>query len=265
MPTRYFASHLLDGKTALVTGASSGIGAAAARALTAAGAKLILSGRDSVRLGAVCEESPGATAIAADLAKSGEAERLVDQALSVGAIDILVNSAGYGITKSSPRLTESEIDGMLAVNVRASLILAARIGKTMQKRGHGSIVNVSSVVASLGTPFQAGYAATKGAIEALTRSLAREFGPSGVRVNAVAPGLIDTEMWQASAEIPNFKQKTGERVTLRRWGTAQTVADAILFLASDASDYITGEVLTVDGGLVQTGDLIPARFFGRES
>jgi NAD(P)-dependent dehydrogenase (short-subunit alcohol dehydrogenase family) len=265
MAVRYFASDLLGGKTALVTGASSGIGAAAARAFGAAGAKVILSGRDGARLGAVCRDIPGATAIAADLARSGEAERLAEQALTGGDLHVLVNSAGYGVTKSSPRLSESEIDGMLAVNVRASLILAARIGKTMQKRGHGSIVNVSSVVAALGTPFQAGYAATKGAVEAFTRSLAREFGPSGVRVNAVAPGLIDTEMWQDSAGVPNFKEETGQGVTLRRWGTPETVADAILFLASDASAYITGEVLNVDGGLVHTGDLIPPRFFGRES
>ena len=264
MSDRFFVADLLVGRTALVTGASSGIGAAAARALSAAGARLVLSGRDSDRLGAVGAEIPGAIAIAADLGASGEAERLADAAMGHGSIDILVNSAGYGVTKSSSRLSEGDIDGMLAVNVRAPLILAGRLGRAMQKRGYGSIVNLSSVVGSLGTPFQAGYAATKGAVEAFTRSLAREFGPSGVRVNAIAPGLIDTEMWQQSAAVPNFKDDTAAAVTLRRWGTPETVADAIVFLASDASAYVTGEVLTLDGGLTHTGDLIPPKFFGRE-
>jgi len=259
------ADNLLRGRTALVTGASSGIGAASASALAAAGAALILSGRDEARLNALAERIPGASVLPADLDQTGAAGALVDAAEAIGPVDVLVNSAGFGLTKRSAALTDEDIDSMLVVNVRAALILAARLGEKMQGRGRGSIINLSSVVGSLGTPFQAGYAATKGAIDALTRSLAREFGPGGVRVNAIAPGLIATEMWGPRLDDETFKAQAVEHVTLRRWGRAEEIADAVVFLASDLSRYITGEVITIDGGLVHTGDLIPSRFFGRRS
>jgi NAD(P)-dependent dehydrogenase (short-subunit alcohol dehydrogenase family) len=263
--TRYFDERLLQGRTALVTGASSGIGAAAARALAQVGAHLILSGRDVLRLEALSAEIAGSTILPADLGVAGEAERLASTAERAGPVDILVNSAGYGLTKRSAKLSARDIEGMLAVNVQSPLILSAQIGSAMQERARGAIINISSVVGSLGTPFQAGYAATKGAVEAFTRSLAREFGPSGVRVNAIAPGLIDTEMWKQALADAGFRTDAGERVTLRKWGTPETIADAIIFLASDAASYITGEVLTVDGGLVRTGDLIPGKYFSRQS
>jgi NAD(P)-dependent dehydrogenase (short-subunit alcohol dehydrogenase family) len=265
MPKRFFTSDLLEGETALVTGASSGIGAAVARKLAEAGATVILSGRDKSRLASISGSIAGSHFIAADLGQSGAAEKLAAEAERLGPISILVNSAGYGVTKRSTRLTAEDVDGMLAVNVRAALLLSGQIGQAMQERGRGAIVNISSVVGSLGTPFQAGYAATKGAVDAFTRALARELGPSGVRVNAIAPGLIDTEMWQGRPGDQNFRAESSERVTLRRWGTAETVADAVVFLASDAASYVTGEVLTVDGGLVRTGDLIPGKFFGQKS
>jgi NAD(P)-dependent dehydrogenase (short-subunit alcohol dehydrogenase family) len=260
-----YPNDLLAGLTALVTGASSGIGAASAAALAAAGARLILHGRDEARLEALAARMPGARILPADLGQTGAAGALADAAEAVGPVDVLVNSAGFGLTKRSAALSDADIDGMLAVNVRAPLILAARIGEKMQARGRGSIVTLSSVVGSLGTPYQAGYAATKGAVEAMTRSLAREFGSSGVRVNAIAPGLIATEMWGPRLDDETFKAQAVEHVTLRRWGEAGEIADAVVFLASDLSRYITGEVITIDGGLTHTGDLIPARFFGRRS
>lgn len=264
MPSRYFDDLLLEGRAALVTGASSGIGAAGARALGRVGARLILSGRDVSRLDALCADIPNSICIPADLGTPGEAERLALEAEKAGPVDILVNSAGYGLTKRSAKLSARDIEGMLAVNVQAPLILSAQIGTAMRDRGRGAIINISSVVGSLGTPFQAGYAATKGAVEAFTRSLAREFGPAGVRVNAIAPGLIDTEMWKQALADEQFRADAGDRVTLRKWGSPETVADAIVFLASDAAGYITGEVLTVDGGLVRTGDLIPGKYFSKQ-
>lgn len=258
-----YPDDLLAGRRALVTGASSGIGAASAAALAAVGATLILHGRDEARLGALAERISGARILATDLGRAGAAGTLAQAAEAIGPVDVLVNSAGFGLTKRSAALTDADIDGMFAVNVRAALILAARIGEKMQARGRGSIINVSSVVGALGTPYQAGYAATKGAVEAMTRSLAREFGPSGVRVNAIAPGLIATEMWGPRLDDETFRAQAVEHVTLRRWGEPGEIADAVVFLASDLSRYITGEVITLDGGLAHTGDLIPARFFGR--
>lgn len=257
-----FSDTLLTGKTALITGASSGIGAACAAAFNAAGADLILSGRDQAKLEAVAAPLRNATLIATDLAKSGEPERLAQAAEAVAPVDILVASAGAGVTKRSSRLSEAEIDEMFALNARGMIVLAGRLAEKMAGRDGGSIVTLSSVVASLGTPFQTGYAASKGAVEAATRSLAREFGPSGVRVNAIAPGLIANEMWGDRIDNPDILGPAADRVTLRRWGDSNTVAMAALFLASDAASYITGHLLAVDGGLFRTGDLLPRELFG---
>jgi NAD(P)-dependent dehydrogenase (short-subunit alcohol dehydrogenase family) len=258
-----FRKDLLKGHLALVTGSSSGIGAAAARALSHAGASVIVCGRNGERVHAIANELDSASTLVVDLAQPRAAAQLANKAEEIGPIDILVNSAGLGITKRTARLSEADIDSMLAVNVRAGIVLSAQLGEAMQKRGRGSIINMSSIVAALGTPFQTGYAATKGAVEASTRALARELGPQGVRVNAIAPGLIATEMWGDRLDDEDFKNQSAERVTLRRWGTGEDIANAVVFLASDASAYITGDGLTVDGGLVRTGDLVPSHFFGR--
>lgn len=249
----------LHGRTAVVTGASRGIGAACARALGHAGARLLLTSRRDFALRDVAAEFPGsADYLAADLTHEGAPERVADWALRAsGQVPhVLVNCAGAPLSRRARNLTAARVDLAFALNLRAPLILSARVGREMARCGRGSIINVSSVAATYGMPFQAGYAATKGGLEAMSRSLAAEWGPSGVRVNCIAPGPIDTELWRE--ELPDDARKAVENlVALRRSGLPEEVAAAVLFLAGDASAFVTAQVLTVDGGLMHTGELNP--------
>ena len=147
------------------------------------------------------------------------------------------------------------LDRLFAVNVRAPLLLVAALLPGMVRRGRGSIVNLSSVSGVIGTPKRAAYAATKGAIDAATRSLAVELGPTGVRVNSVAPGVVDTDLWAKNKAIPGVVEQIEAQIALRRWSVPDDVADVVVFLASDASRYITGETICVDGGMARTLDL----------
>jgi NAD(P)-dependent dehydrogenase (short-subunit alcohol dehydrogenase family) len=259
-----FRADLLAGRTILVTGATSGIGAACALALHAVGARVIASGRDEARLRAMSERLGDAPILAAALDQPGAAERLAAQALALGPVHGLVNSAGFGAVKSSKRFTEEEIDRHFAVNVRASMLLAIRISEAMKALGEGAIVNISSVQGLIGTPHSIAYAASKGAIDAMTRVLARELGPAGIRVNAVAPGLVASEMWGAALADAEFMEGAAQLTALRRWATPEMIAEVVLFLLSPASSYMTGEVVIVDGGLVRTGNLVPEQAFGRK-
>lgn len=262
-PRETFTQSCLEGSVALITGASSGIGAACARAFHAHGAAVVLSGRDPTKLARVGADLPGAVTIASDLAQPGEAEALAEAAIErMGRVDVLVNSAGFGVVMPTKRTDERYVDTILAVNVRAPLLLSARLAPLMAERGHGSLISISSVVGSIGTPFQAAYAATKGAVEAMTRALAAEFGPQGVRANTIGPGIIATEMWGDLLEDPQLTQGAASYTALRRWGTAEMVADVAVFLASDAARYVSGELLLVDGGLVRTGNLVPPDVLG---
>lgn len=223
----------------------------------------MLSGRDEGRLGRLQAELPGSSTVVSDLGQPGSADALAQTALDLlGRVDILLNSAGFGTVMPTKRTSEDYVDRVLAVNVRAPLILSARLAPHMAERGSGSVINISSVVGSLGTPFQAAYAATKGAVDAMTRSLAAEYGPYGVRVNAIAPGIIATEMWGELLEDPAITASAADYTALRSWGTAPMVADVAVFLASDASRYVCGEVMMVDGGLVRTGNLVPPNVLG---
>lgn len=258
-----FKDDLLRGRTILVTGATSGIGAATAVALAGVGARIIATGRDVGKLSTLTGELPDAIAIPAALEEPGAAGRLAEQALAAGRVDGLVNCAGFGQVKSSKRFSEADIDLHFAVNVRAPMLLAIQIGESMKTSGGGSIVNLSSVQGSVGTPHQIAYASTKGAVDAMTRALARELGPHGVRVNAVAPGLVATEMWGAALDNTSFMAETAQSCALRQWATPEMIADVVTFLISDAAAYLTGEVIIADGGFVHTGNLVPETAFGR--
>lgn len=144
---------------------------------------------------------------------------------------------------------------MLGVNVRAPLLLIAALVPKMRERQVGSIINVSSVSALVGTPRRAAYAATKGAIDAATRSLAVELGPDHIRVNSVAPGVVDTEMWARNKAVPGVVEGIEAQTPLGRWSVPEDVADVVVFLASDAARFVTGETLSVDGGMAKTMDL----------
>ena len=153
--------------------------------------------------------------------------------------------------------TAAEIDAMLAVNVRAVLLLNAAIVPSMLARRSGSIVMVSSVSSQVGTPMRAAYAATKGAVDAMTRGMAMEYGPSGIRVNGVAPGVVETDLWVENLAKPGVRDGLIGLTALRRLSTPDDVADVVVFLAADASRYVTGETLRVDGGMASTLNLYP--------
>ena len=144
---------------------------------------------------------------------------------------------------------------MYAVNVRAPLLLIAALLPSMIERQRGSIINLSSVSGVVGTPNRAAYAATKGAVDAATRSLAMELGPQGIRVNSVAPGVVDTALWAKNKAIPGVIERIESQTPLRRWSQPDDIADVIVFLASDAARFITGETVCVDGGMARTLDL----------
>jgi NAD(P)-dependent dehydrogenase (short-subunit alcohol dehydrogenase family) len=197
--------------------------------------------------------------VPADLATvdgpAGVAEGVLDA--FDGQVDILVNNAAGVLRKDTGDLTVEEMDGLWAVNVRSVLLLCAALVPAMAARGRGSVINFSSVSGVIGTPRRAAYAATKAALDGMTRSLAMEFGPRGVRVNSVAPGVVQTDMWQEPLRLPGVADGLVAQTALRRLGEPDDIAPVVLFLASDASRYMTGEVLSVDGGMRATRNLHP--------
>ncbi len=247
----------LEGRTALVTGASRGIGAAIARALDRAGARVALVARDRDALDAVAARlTNDPVVLTADLAEPDVPARLVAEVCDrLGGIDVLVNNAAVAARAPTEQLDAALVDRLYAVNVRAPLLLIAALIPSMVERGSGVIISLSSVSAVVGTPRRAAYAATKGAIDAATRSLAIELGPHGIRVNSVAPGVVDTEMWARNKAIPGVVGQIEALTPLRRWSTPDDVADVVVFLASDAARFVTGETMSVDGGMARTTDL----------
>ena len=247
----------LEGRTALVTGTSRGIGEATARALAEAGAQVALVARDKEHLDLVARSLTGnPVVLPADLGDAGDAVRVAGQALdALGHVDVLVNNAGAAVRLPIVDTGADVIDEILALNVRAPLLLIGSLVPAMAGRGSGSIINITSVSGILGTPGRAVYAASKGGMDAATRSLAVDLGPLGIRVNAVAPGVVDTAIWATNRKVPGVIEAVESVTPLRRWATPEDIADVIVFLASDASRFITGETICADGGMAHTLNL----------
>jgi len=250
-------SEVLRNRSAIVTGASRGIGAATARALDGAGARVALVARDVARLEQVaCELHNDPVVLPADLAGPQAPASVAERALAaLGSVDVLVNNAAAAARLPTVDTTAAVIDELLAVNVRAPLLLVAALVPSMTDHGGGSIINISSVSGLVGTPRRAAYAATKGAMDAATRSLAIELGPSRIRVNSVAPGVVDTALWEKNKAVPGVIEAVEAQTPLRRWATPEDAADVVLFLASDAARFITGETISADGGMAHALDL----------
>jgi NAD(P)-dependent dehydrogenase (short-subunit alcohol dehydrogenase family) len=251
------SSDSLAGRTALVTGASRGIGEATARALDRAGARVALVSRDADALALVAQDlKHDPIVLVADLADAHAATDVATRALSeMGHVDVLVNNAAAAARLATEDLDSDLIDRLLAVNVRAPLLLISALIPSMKQRAAGSIINLSSISSLLGTPRRSAYAASKGALDAATRSLAMELGPLGIRVNAVAPGVVDTALWEKNKAVVGVVESVEALTPLRRWATPEDIADVIVFLASDGARFVTGETIAVDGGMARTIDL----------
>jgi NAD(P)-dependent dehydrogenase (short-subunit alcohol dehydrogenase family) len=247
----------LDGRTALVTGASRGIGSATASALDRAGARVVLVGRARADLEQAARDLRNDPVIVTgELRQPNAPSEIAQQALDAcGFVDVLVNNAAAAARLSTVETDSALIDDLLAVNVRAPLLLIAALIPAMTSHGGGSIVNLSSVSGLVGTPRRAAYAASKGALDAATRSLAIELGPSGIRVNSVAPGVVDTQLWAKNKAIPGVVETIENQTALRRWASPDDIADVIVFVASDAARFVTGETISADGGMARTLDL----------
>jgi NAD(P)-dependent dehydrogenase (short-subunit alcohol dehydrogenase family) len=238
----------LKGKVALVTGSTSGIGCAAAQLLASEGADVIVSGRDGARGAAIAHQitdnAGSARFVGANFADPSSLRRLVDQ---VGDVDILVNNAGHFPAGPTATQTIHAFDEIFAVNVRAPYFLTAALAPTMAKKGAGSIINITSMASLVGLPGLSLYSGSKAALDGLTRSWAAEFGGCGVRVNSIAPGAVRTE-GVLSAFGEESIEDIAQLTMLKRGAAPREIAEAILFLASDRSSYITGVSIAIDGG-----------------
>jgi 3-oxoacyl-[acyl-carrier protein] reductase len=238
----------LDGKVALVTGGSRGIGAAISRELAKAGAKVALNYRAGQEAADEVAGEIGGLAVRADVSKPEEVQALIERVEGeFGDIDALVNNAGVTRDTLIARMTDDDWQTVIDTNLRGTFNTSRAVSRKMLRRRAGSIVNLSSVVGVHGNPGQANYAASKAGIIGLTKALARELGSRGVRVNAIAPGYISTEL----TDVLDDEQRglILQNTPLGRLGEPEDVARAVRFLCSDEAAFITGEVLLVDGGL----------------
>jgi 3-oxoacyl-[acyl-carrier protein] reductase len=240
----------LTGKNALVTGSTRGIGRAIAEALSGSGARVAVVGRDLARAEeAAASIGNNAKGFAADVSDTAAVAKLVgDVEGAFGSIDILVNNAGITRDNLVMRLKDEDWDAVLDANLRGAFAAIRAVSRGMMKKRSGRIVNVASIVGIIGNKGQANYAASKGGLIALTKSVAKELASRNILVNAVAPGFIETEM--TAAMTPEARTALGQQIPLERLGTVADVASAVTFLASDHASYITGQVFVVDGGMV---------------
>lgn len=243
----------LEGKVALVTGAARGIGRAIAERLADAGADLALCDLQEEWLAetaaAVERKGRKAFCVAADVSKAPDVDAAVAKVLDVcGGIDVVVNNAGITRDGLLVRMSEEDWDAVLSINLKGTFLMTKAVARPMMKKRAGSVVNIASIIGLIGNAGQCNYAASKAGVIALTKSTAKELAGRGVRVNAVAPGFIESKMTEVLQE--DVKQSMLDAIPLKQFGKPENVADVVLFLASDAASYVTGQVLTVSGGMV---------------
>ena len=244
----------LSGKVALITGGGRGLGKAMATALAEAGADVALAGRTRASCEAAAAEIAAlsgrrALAFTADVTRGDDVTRLAAEvAQGLGPIDILVNNAGNNIRGATPELSEADWDSVLDTNLKGPFLCARAIGPEMVKRGWGRIINMGSILSVIGMPGRAPYASAKAGVANLTRALALEWAGTGVTVNAICPGPLGTEMNRALLNDPAKYQEFVRNIPLGRWGEVDELAGIVVLLASDASSFMTGSSLFVDGG-----------------
>ena len=244
---------LLSGKTALITGASKGIGRGIALKLAQSGANIAFTYLSSIEKGLALENELEAAGIKAkgyqsDAADFKASEDLIQNVLTdFGSLDVVVNNAGITKDNLLMRMTEEHFNDVIRINLNSVFNITKACQRPMLKQRKGSIINITSVVGLKGNAGQANYAASKAGIIGFTKSVALELGSRNIRCNAIAPGFIETEMTDALP--PETVKQWRESIPLKRGGTPEDVANAVLFLASDLSSYITGQVISVDGGM----------------
>jgi 3-oxoacyl-[acyl-carrier protein] reductase len=243
---------MVKDRVAIVTGASRGIGRSIALALASGGAKIVAADISLEGCQALVDElaksGTEALAVQCNVAVAADVERLVESALEkFGKVDILVNNAGITRDGLLVRMKDEEWDAVLNVNLKGAFVCTRAVSKVMTKQRYGRIVNIASIVGQMGNAGQANYCASKAGLIGLTKSNARELAKRNVTVNAVAPGFIATDMTEALPE--KVRQELAAQIPMERLGSADDIANAVLFLASDHSAYITGQVVGVNGGM----------------
>lgn len=257
MPPSSTALFDLTGKRALVTGSSRGIGLALARGFAAAGADILLNGRDPQALGTVAadlaNEGRNVKALAFDVTDAGGVDEAIDFAeAQFGPIDILVNNAGMQYRAPVEDFPAEMFDKIMRTNVNSAFYVSQSVGRHMLARGTGAIINICSLMTRLARPSITPYTTSKGAIANLTKGMAAEWGRRGVRVNGIAPGYFQTELNETLSQDPQFNRWLEQRAPLGRWGRVEELVGAAIFLAAPAASYVNGHILYVDGGMSVT-------------
>ena len=241
----------LTGKTALITGASTGLGAGMTLGLAAAGADIVLVDHRERHETADAVRKLGRKALAlhGDLSRKSVIDEVVAKALDAfGKIDILVNNAGIIRRAPAIEFSEADWDDVMNLNAKAVFFMSQAVARDMMKRNYGKIINIASLLSFSGGITVPSYAASKGAVAQITKALANEWAKDGLCINAVAPGYMVTDNTKALRENPERYKSISERIPANRWGKPEDLQGAVVFLASKASDYVNGHILTVDGG-----------------